>query len=255
MADFLEQLVQDAERTVSSGYYDVQLASAMGPRLSSVLQRGSNFPIIAEVKIASPSRGRLSSHAPDELIGSYVSGGAAALSVLTEPVRFLGSLETLRAAAGSGLPVLMKDFIVSEVQMDAAAAGGAGTVLLIQEVFDIVPRARRDELISYAHRLGLEVLLEAASNSSLIDAMRSDADVLGINQRDLRTFVVDRSKGAHLLPLALTASRPVVVMSGLECRKAIEEVRDHGASGALVGGRLSSSDDPGAALRELEVSR
>jgi indole-3-glycerol phosphate synthase len=255
MVDLLEQLVQDAERTVSSGYYDVPLASARGPRLSSVLHGNRAFPIIAEVKIASPSRGRLSSHAPDGLIDSYVSGGAAALSVLTEPVRFLGSLEALRTAAGTGLPVLMKDFIVSERQMDAAVAVGAGTVLLIQEVFDIVPRARRDELISYAHRLGLEVLLEAASSSSLIDAIRSEADVLGINQRDLRTFEIDRYKGARLLPLALTASRPVVVMSGLEGRRTIEEVRDLGASAALVGGKLASSDDPRAALRELEVPR
>jgi len=255
MPDILEDLIGSAERSVASGYYDVDEPPAPGPKLSTALLEHRTFPIIAEVKIASPSRGRLSGHAPETLIGSYVSGGATALSVLTEPVKFLGSLDAMRRAARTGLPVLMKDFIVSERQLGAAAACGAGAVLLIQEVFDAAPRFSRNGLIRSAHDLGLEVLLEAGREASLIKAKESEADLLGINQRDLRTFEIDRSKGARLLPLALAASRPVVVMSGLEDRKAVEDARDRGASGVLIGGRLSSSLDPRAALRELEIPR
>jgi hypothetical protein len=176
MADFLEQLVQDAERTVSSGYYDVPLASSRGPRLSSVLQRGSNFPIIAEVKIASPSRGRLSSHAPGELIDGYVSGGAAALSVLTEPVRFLGSLETLRTAAGTGLPVLMKDFIVSEEQMDAAAAVGA---LTMSAYSGLSPRWISDPFDRTASRASWLSRNRVAWARSKSDSMKVGASIPG----------------------------------------------------------------------------
>ena len=255
MSDILEDLIGSAERSVASGYYDVDEPPAPGPRLSTALSGHRSFPIIAEVKIASPSRGRLSSHAPEALIHGYVSGGATALSVLTEPIKFLGSLDAMCRAARTGLPVLMKDFIVSERQLRAAAACGAGAVLLIQEVFDAAPRFSRDGLIRSAHDLGLEVLLEAGREESLSRAVRSEADLLGINQRDLRTFAIDRSTGARLLPLALAASRPVVVMSGLEDRRAVEDARDRGASGVLIGGRLSSSLDPGAALRELEVPR
>jgi indole-3-glycerol phosphate synthase len=255
MSDVLKEMIINAERTVASGYYDLGEREPRGPALTAALLGHPVFPVIAEVKMASPSHGRLAAHSPEDLISKYVAGGAAALSVLTEPVRFLGSLDALRKASRTGLPVLMKDFIVSERQLRAAAAIGAGTVLLIQEVFDTVPRARRDELIARAHELGLEVLLEAESEASLLEAMNSEADALGINQRNLRTLEMDRTKGARLLPLAVNASRPVVVMSGLKCRREIEEIRDLGASGVLIGGALASSNEPTALLRQLEVSR
>jgi indole-3-glycerol phosphate synthase len=254
MGDLLVDMVRAAERTVASGYYDVEDRGSPGPGLSAVLRSHPSFPVIAEVKIASPSRGRLTSHSPGELIDAYRGGGAAALSVLTEPERFLGSLDALRRSVLSGLPVLMKDFIVSERQLLAAAALGAGTVLLIQEVFDALPETR-DELIDRAHAMDLEVLLEAGSEAAMLEAVKSDADLVGINQRNLRTFEVDRGKGARLLPRALAAGRPVVVMSGLESKKAVEELRDLGASGVLVGGGLTSSSDPAAMLRGLEVPR
>ncbi|MDW5562501.1 MAG: indole-3-glycerol-phosphate synthase [Methanomassiliicoccus sp.] len=255
MTDMLETLVRDAQRTVGSGYYDVVDSFRPGVGLSAALSAHPRFPVIAEVKLASPSRGSFSIHSPEKLIGSYISGGAAALSVLTEPGAFQGSLDSLRKAVRSGRPVLMKDFLVSRRQLEAAAAIGAGTVLMIQEVFDFLPLSSRDGLIDLAHQSGLEVLLEAGSEKTLMEAMKSDADLLGINQRDLRTFIIDKDKGVRLLPLALQASRPVVVMSGIEERRAVEVLKEMGASGVLVGGSLSSSKDPEAALGGLVVPR
>ncbi len=255
MADELEALVKNAERLVASGYYGGRGQRSPGGRLSEALRAPGAFPIIAEVKLASPSRGKLSVHTPERLIADYISAGAAALSVLTEPDRFGGSLPSLEAAAGRGLPVLMKDIVVSEAQMEAGASRGASAVLLIQEVFDGAISARREALIDRAHALGLEVLLEAGSEEALMRALTSGADLLGINQRDLRTLAMDRGKAARLLPAAVMDGRPVVVMSGIEGRGAIVSAKAGGASAVLVGGHLSSSPHPALALRELAVPR
>jgi indole-3-glycerol phosphate synthase len=255
MTDELESLVRNAERLVASGYYDEDGHRSPGSRLSAALRQHDAFPIIAEVKLASPSAGKLTAHAPERLIGDYLRSGAAALSVLTEPDRFNGSLPGLGAAVGRGLPVLMKDIVVSERQIEAAASHGASAVLLIQEVFDGPRAPRREGLIERAHALGLEVLLEAASGETLRRAMNSRADLLGINQRDLRTLLMDRERAAQLLPMAVGDGRPVVVLSGIDRREAVTRARDGGASAVLVGGHLSSAADPAQALRALAVPR
>ena len=254
--DRLMELIRNAETLVSTGYYGKRSGRYEGLRFSRALMDHPTFPIIAEVKFASPSMGVLGPHAPLRLISDYVQGGAAALSVLTEPNHFRGSLKDLDLAGGSGLPCLMKDIIVSEEQVRAAAFHGAGAVLLIQEVFDAAsPPGRRDELIDRAHSLGLEVVLEATSEEGLRKAMSSEADLLGINQRDLRTLDVDLTKAMTFLPLLYDDPRPVVVMSGIQDRKLVEMVRDRGAHAVLIGGHLSSSPDAAAALRKLEVPR
>jgi indole-3-glycerol phosphate synthase len=254
MVDALEQFIANAEHLVSQGYYEVQGQGSPGVGLTVPLAAHRSFPVIAEIKVGSPSAKELSSHPPGHLIESYASGGAAALSVLTEPSKFHGSLDSLRTAMRSGLPVLMKDFIISERQLEAGATLGAGTVLMIEEVFETAPR-RRDELMEGAHDLGLEVLLEAGSREALSRAMTSEADILGINQRNLRTLVVEATKGVRLLPLALTSSRPVVVMSGLDSADGVRKVRDAGGSGVLIGSHLALAPDPVAALKALEVPR
>ena len=153
------------------------------------------------------------------------------------------------------MPVLMKDFIVDERQVRAASRFRADAVLLIQEVFSDRPELDRDGLIDLAHFLGLEVVLEAHSEPEMRLAMESEADLLGINQRDLRTMRVDRGTGLHLLPLATGSGRPVIVMSGISEREEVAQLRSAGASGVLVGKGLSSLPDPAAALRTLEVPR
>ncbi len=256
MTNRLHEMVRNAESLVSQGYYGRGVRRTDGARLSGALRAHGRFPIIAEVKLASPSLGRLSVHSPQALISSYVQGGAAALSVLTEPNYFLGSTENMDLARGSGLPMLMKDIVVSDNQIAAAARHGASAVLLIQEVFDdILEAARRDELIDRAHELGLEVLLEATTADALQRARDSGADLLGINQRDLRTLTMDVGKAGALLPLLSDDPRPVVVLSGIDGRGAIEAVRDHGANAVLVGGHLSSSLDVKGALEAIGVDR
>ena len=139
--------------------------------------------------MASPSSGSISGHDPEQLMSHYLRGGATALSVLTEPKFFKGSLQLLAVASSHPVPVLMKDFVISRNQIDAAARHGASAVLLIQRVFSSrMVAVRRDALIGYAHDRGLEVLLEAADEVELLQCLKSPADVVGINQRDLRTM-------------------------------------------------------------------
>jgi indole-3-glycerol phosphate synthase len=255
MVDELSLLVNGAERLVSAGYYRRRGMRSPGRSLARALRDHPSFPLIAEVKLASPSSGKLSAHSPEKLLSDYKSAGAAAVSVLTEPERFGGSLGTLDLACGCGLPVLMKDFVISEEQVDAAASLGSSAVLLIQEVFDGARPSRRDVLIARAHEHGLEVLLEAGGEEALRRAASSEADLLGINQRDLRTLTVDRGKAERLLPMVSGLGRLVVVMSGIDGPVPVARARDLGAGAVLVGGHLASSSDPRAALRSLAVPR
>jgi indole-3-glycerol phosphate synthase len=260
MRDVLRELVRNARELVASGYYDAVEGSTRAepaPSLVRALRRHPTFPIIAEVKLASPGRPSLSLHPPKDLVRCYREGGAAALSVLTEPNHFQGSLEHLRLARGAGLPLLMKDIVVSESQIEAGARLGASAVLLIERVnrFKSLD-ADFDALIEKAHRVGVEVLLEVSDDEEMRCATRRGVDLIGINQRDLTTLDVDGTKGEALLrEFRMRTDLPIIIMSGVSEARQLEAVRDLGADGALVGTALSSSPDPLGRLRGLAVGR
>jgi indole-3-glycerol phosphate synthase len=258
MADALETLVDNALRLVESGYYD-QLGSGPQPphrSMSKAIALHTTFPIIAEVKLSSPNKKGISNHGPDRLIHAYKDGGAAAISVLTEPNHFDGSLGILRSASECGLPVLMKDVVVDERQLLAAYRNGASAVLLIESVFSSnLIRKNRESLLNKAHSLGLESLLEITDEKELESAMKSKADLIGINQRNLRTMSLDMGKGERLLRMEPRSKKPIVVMSGIFSRGQVESLKNAGAASVLIGSSLSASIDPMAKLRSLEVVR
>lgn len=258
--NMLKELIENAQELVRSGYYDVPEGSTRSCRVPSLihaLREHPTFPIIAEVKISSPSNPRVSKHDALELIGCYRHGDAAAISVLTEPNHFRGDLALLPCAASTGLPSLMKDIIVSERQVEAGGRLDASAILLIEKVNGSRPSAiDLDGLIYRAHQLGMEVLLEVSDEEELRNALRRDADLIGINQRNLATMEIDRSKGKRLLRVCKErTSRPVVVMSGIDDRDQVRTFRDLGASAVLVGASLSCSPDPLTKLEELGVGR
>ena len=131
MVDQLERLVENARGLVADGYYDRAGPLSPGPSLAGALRSCPGFPIIAEVKMSSPSLGNISPHGPQRLVRDYVGAGAAAISVLTEPNRFRGSLDSLLLASAEKVPLLMKDIIVSSEQIRAGATRGASAVLQI----------------------------------------------------------------------------------------------------------------------------
>jgi indole-3-glycerol phosphate synthase len=209
--------------------------------------------VIAEFKRRSPSAGPLR-EAPDlrEVLGAYERGGAVALSVLTEGPNFDGSLADLRlAAAASELPRLRKDFIVDEYQLREALAAGADAVLLIVAALDQRELVSMDET---ARAMGLDVLVEVHDREELDRALGLGAEIIGINNRDLRDFSVDVGRTERLMA-QIPAGVTVVSESGIVGADQLERLLGLGVQAVLVGELLMRSADPQGAMRELRTFR
>ncbi|HEX8690435.1 MAG TPA: indole-3-glycerol phosphate synthase TrpC [Solirubrobacterales bacterium] len=205
--------------------------------------------LIAEFKRRSPSAGEISTSATVAAqVGAYERGGAAALSVLTDERHFGGSLDDLQAArAGCDLPILRKDFIVDPYQLYEAAVYGADAVLLIV-------RALADEqlraLYGEARRLDLDCLVEVHDAEELERALELDADVIGINNRNLDEGIVEVATTYELMP-DVPAGKTVVAESGISARAELEELERVGVDAVLIGAALMGAADPEALVREL----
>ena len=205
--------------------------------------------LIAEYKRRSPSAGALRPDASvSELVQAFERGGAAAVSVLTEAHHFAGSLADLREARGaSRLPILRKDFIVDSYQLYESAAAGADAILLI--VAALEPRQLAD-LHAEARSLDLDVVVEVHDGQELEDALAVDAEVIGINNRDLTDFSVDVERTFELLS-DVPAGKAVVSESGFSSREQLDELERVGVDAVLVGESLMRAPDVEAACREL----
>jgi indole-3-glycerol phosphate synthase len=205
--------------------------------------------VVAEFKRRSPSAGEIRAGAtPAEIARAYDAAGAAALSVLTDEPHFGGSLGDLREArAACELPILQKDFTVDTYQLYEAALAGADAVLLIVAALDRDQLAR---LYEEARGLDLDVVVEVHKEPELEVALTVDADVIGINNRDLDDFRVDVQTTFELMP-DVPAGKTVVSESGIADRGTLDELERVGVDAVLIGEALMRADDPGAKLREL----
>ena len=206
--------------------------------------------VIAEHKRRSPSAGTIREGATvADVVGAYERGGAAALSILTEGRHFGGSLDDLRAArAASSLPILRKDFIVDSYQLYESVAAGADAILLIVAALETGELSR---LHAQAALLDLDVLVEVHSESELETALDViDADVIGINNRDLSDFSVDVQRTFELLH-DVPAGKTVISESGFHARAQLVDLERIGVDGVLVGESLMRAPDPEVALRAL----
>jgi indole-3-glycerol phosphate synthase len=205
--------------------------------------------VIAEIKRASPSRGLLrSDFDPPAIAASYERGGAACLSVLTDRDYFQGDPAYLGAArAACALPALRKDFIVDQYQVAESRAIGADAILLIVAALS---DAQLTTLEKCAREFGLAVLVEVHDRAELDRALRLDTALVGINNRDLRTFEVSLATTFDLLA-AIPPDKLVVTESGIVGGNDVAAMRDRGVNAFLVGEAFMRAHDPGAALREL----
>ena len=205
--------------------------------------------VIAEIKRASPSRGVLrESYDPSAIAASYERHGAACLSVLTDEQFFRGALEHLRQArAACGLPVLRKDFTVDPYQVYEARAAGADCILLIVAALET---ARMLELEAVAQELAMAVLVEAHDAAELESALALKTPLIGINNRDLRTFETRLETTLDLLD-RIPRERIVVTESGILTREHVKTLRAHRVSCFLVGEAFMRASDPGAELGHL----
>lgn len=224
--------------------------STHGPRRDFRAALVSRTPaIIAEIKKASPSKGLLSPNFnPVALAREYESGGAAALSVLTDEHFFQGRLEDLRTARESvAIPALRKDFTLDEYHVVEAAANDADAILLIVAILD----ARRIRTLrELAASYGMAALVETHDQDELDIALEAGADLIGVNNRDLRTFEVKLETSLHLAE-RIPSSVVKVAESGIHSAADVNRLRDAGFDAFLVGEHLMKSPSPAAALRAL----
>lgn len=210
---------------------------------------GDRRRIIAEVKKASPSKGLIRAEFdPVAIARSYAAGGASAISVLTEERFFQGrlrDLEDIRAAVG--LPLLRKDFTIDPYQLFEARACGADAVLLIAAMLDA---KRMRDLRQQATELSLDALVEVHTENELAAAVEAGAQLIGVNNRDLKTFEVDLATAERLAPL-VPAGMAAVCESGIDSLEQIRRMERCGIHAFLIGESLMRSPEPGEKLREL----
>ncbi len=211
--------------------------------------RAEGVSVIAEVKRASPSRGPLAAIAdPAALAAEYASGGAAAVSVLTEQRRFGGSLDDLRSVRGRvDIPVLCKDFVVSSYQLWEARSAGADMVLLIVAALD---QPALVSLVERAGSIGLTPLVEVHDEDELDRALEAEARLVGVNARNLKTLDVDRTTFARLAP-RIPDGVVRIAESGVRGPHDVIEYARCGADVVLVGETLVTGDDPRATVADL----
>ncbi|RII82318.1 indole-3-glycerol phosphate synthase TrpC [Neopusillimonas maritima] len=216
--------------------------------LESKIEQGKPA-VIAEVKKASPSKGVIrEDFNPANIASSYAAHGAACLSVLTDVQYFQGSYDYLRQArAACSLPILRKDFMIDPYQIAHSRALGADCILLIVAALS---RTQLFELESLALELGMDVLVEVHDRDELEIALQMQSKLLGINNRNLRTFEVSLQNTIDMLPL-IPADRLVVTESAIHTREDVELMRSHNVNAFLVGERFMRAEEPGQALEEL----
>ena len=257
--DILKKIVEVKNREVTRLKSEVpveDLMTKIGRQVAPLDFRaaltGSRIKVIAEVKRASPSRGTLRENLdPEWLAREYVENGAAAISVLTNKDHFQGSLDDLEKVAAvayrHSVPVLRKEFIFDSYQVHEARASGADAILLIVAMLDM---DRLVELKNVAESHAMQCLVEVHDEDEIDAAVEVGAQIIGINNRDLRTFhtTLDITDNlAHKVP----SGRILVSESGIRTRDDLERVRRAGASAVLIGDALVSSPDPGVKLMEL----
>ncbi len=214
--------------------------------------RGECIQLIAEVKKASPSKGIIRpDFKPVEIAQTYASNGASAISVLTEPKYFQGNLNHLKdisnALGNKRLPLLRKDFLYDPYQVYESRAYGAESLLLIVAI--LTPEKLR-ELLGLSHELNMNCLVEVHNEAELKIALRSGARIIGINNRDLKTFTVDLATTERLRPL-IPPDRIVVSESGIKNRSDMENMRKWRVDAVLIGESLVSAPDIAAKMKEL----
>ncbi len=259
MADFLDMLAQDAKETIHEGFYEVYthiLAPVVS--LKKAILESSNAPVISEIKGASPSLGAIRKNFdPEEVAGAMENGGAVGISVLTEPKHFKGSLGCLAEARKAvKLPILMKDVIISPIQLEAASKIGANAVLLIEALFERkYCECGIHEMIAQARSRRLEVLLETHNEDEFRASINTDADLIGINNRNLGTLEVDLEVTKRILGKNDAQGKIVVSESGIKTPADLRFLHECGAHAFLIGAAIMATDNIEKRVKEFVMAR
>ena len=255
MSDFLDVLAHDAEETIDSGYYQTFKPTArVHASLRKAILQCKDNAVITEIKAASPSAGTLRSNIKAGAIAKAMEkGGAVGISVLTEPKHFNGSLQALAdAREAAKLPILMKDIILSPIQVEAASQIGADAVLLIEALFERgYSQTVIDRMIALAHSKGLEVLLETHTEEEFLSAIETNADLVGINNRNLATLKVDLNTTKRILQKNDPKGLMVISESGINTPADLRFLSDCGACAFLIGSAIMLTENIEEKVKEF----
>ena len=253
MENILEKLVNNSRKAINNGVYNIsESLSNSGMDLGKIIINSQHAPLITEVKFSSPALGNIRKVSdPIDIAIQMVNGGASALSVLTQPFLFDGSPEVfMKVRKVVEIPMLMKDITVDKIQIDAAKKIGADYFLLIQSIFDKKMVPEMDELIDYGHKNGVKVIVEAHTTKEFENACKTNADIIGINNRNLDTLKIDLNTTKNILDKS-DSSKIIISESGIESNDDIRFLHKCGARGYLVGTAIMKNDNIEQTVRGL----
>ena len=245
MKNMLQKLTQNSHLAIKEGVYDIEdKISKSKMDIIQNIRKNKHASLMTEVKFSSPSLGKIRKLSDPVMIAKMmVQGGAIGLSVLTQPHLFNGSPEYFQKIRRAvNVPLLMKDVIVDKIQIDTAEKIGADIILLIQAVFDKKLAGDIEEFISYAHKKNLMVLLESHTKKEFINSTHTDADLIGINNRNLDTLEIDLDTTRKIL-VDRNEKRVILSESGIKSPNDIRFLHKCGADAFLVGSSIMKSKD------------
>lgn len=251
--NILRKLVNNSQMAIDDGVYEVEANLEKSNKdFIQIIKTSGHAPLLTEVKFSSPSLGKIRTITdPVSIASQMIAGGSKALSVLTQPHLFNGSPEYfMKVRQAVDVPMLMKDIMIDKVQIDAAKKIGADFMLVIQSLFDQNYLKEIDEFIAYGHKQGLQILLEVHTKQEFENALKTQADLIGINNRNLDTLEIDLKTTETILS-GIDKSRPILSESGIDTPEDIQYLKKCGADAFLIGSSIMKSDNIEEQVRKL----
>ena len=245
MKNVLAKLVENSRKAIDDGIYNItETLPKSEIDLEESIRNNIHASLITEIKFSSPAEGNIRQISdPLQIAESMISGGAKALSILTQPYLFHGSPEYfIKIRKNVKIPLLMKDVMIDKIQIDAAKKMGADYFLLIQALFDNNFVSEIDELIDYGHKNGLKILLESHTKAEFDNAIKTNADIIGINNRNLDTLEINLETTKQILE-NYQKSKIILSESGINSVGDVKFLRDCGADAFLIGTSIMKSSD------------
>ena len=251
--NILKRLVNNSQAAIDDGTYEIDANLDKSSKdLTQIIKNNPHPTLLTEIKFASPSLGKIRTLTdPASIAKQMIAGGSKALSVLTQPNLFHGSPEYfMKVRDAVDVPLLMKDIMIENIQIDAAEKMGADYILLIQSLFDQGFLKEIEEFIEYAHKKELKILLEVHTKQEFHNALKTKADLIGINNRNLDTLEINL-KTTEIVLDGYEKQRLILSESGIESVDDIQYLKKCGADAFLVGSSIMKSDNIEEQVRKL----
>jgi len=251
--NILRKLVNNSQMAIDDGVYDVECNLEKSSKdFLQIIRSHLHATLLTEIKFSSPSLGKIRTLTdPVSIARQMISGGSKALSILTQPHLFHGSPDYfIKVRQEVDVPLLMKDIMIDKIQIDTAKKIGADYMLIIQSLFDQGHLKEIDEFIDYAHKKEIQVLLEVHTKQEFENALKTQADLIGINNRNLDTLEIDLKTTENVLE-GFGKTRSILSESGIETPEDIQYLKKCGADAFLIGSSIMKSNNIEEQVRNL----